>query len=66
MKPASTTGILRPSTRERHGIITRHDALKRRLPRYFTGYPCAKGHIAESDTKTGKCCECSGTHVDKS
>lgn len=62
MKPESSTGILRPQARERHGIVLRYDALRRGLPRYFTGYPCERGHIAERDTKTQKCVECGQAH----
>ncbi|WP_202049820.1 endonuclease VII domain-containing protein [Microvirga mediterraneensis] len=58
MHPESSTGILRKSVRDRHKIVTRRDALAQGLPRYFTGYPCNKDHIAERDTKTEKCCQC--------
>jgi hypothetical protein len=64
MKPESSTGILRPQARERHGIVLRYDALRRGLPRYFTGYPCDRGHIAERDTKTQKCVAC-GQHQER-
>jgi hypothetical protein len=33
--------------------------MARGLPRYFTGYPCKHGHIAERETDKGGCCECS-------
>lgn len=28
------------------------------LPRYFTGAPCKRGHIAERATRNGGCLEC--------
>lgn len=33
--------------------------------RYFTGKPCVHGHVAERDTKGGKCQECNRVHVRK-
>lgn len=39
-------------------IITRFDAKSLSLPRYYTGKPCKRGHVAERITSNGKCCEC--------
>lgn len=39
-------------------IILRRDAAARALPKYFTGKPCAHGHVAQRYTKTGVCCSC--------
>lgn len=39
-------------------IITRKEAIKRGLPRYFTGKPCKNGHISERVTKKCDCVEC--------
>lgn len=58
MKEPSQTGILRYKERERHGIVLRREALAKGLPRFFTGYPCSRGHLEERDTKTGKCLAC--------
>lgn len=37
---------------------SREDARKMGVNRYFTGEPCAHGHVAERDTKGGVCQEC--------
>jgi hypothetical protein len=39
-------------------IIKRKDAMSLGLSRYFTGKPCKNGHIAERETKTGRCFGC--------
>ena len=39
-------------------IITRKEALKRKLVRYFTGKPCVRGHISERTAIKGMCCQC--------
>lgn len=39
-------------------IITREEAIARGLTRYFTGEPCAQGHIAERHVVAGRCHEC--------
>jgi len=39
-------------------IITREEALKRGLTRYFTGEPCKHGHMAERYTKSSNCVVC--------
>lgn len=38
--------------------VTRIEAAKLGLPRYFTGEPCKKGHISKRVTLTGHCMEC--------
>lgn len=38
--------------------ISRNEARERGLKRFYTGDACSKGHFAERNTKTGKCCEC--------
>ena len=43
------------ATRE---IVTRREAWKRDLTRFFTGRPCEKGHVAERQTSNGSCVEC--------
>ena len=39
-------------------IVTRQEALKQGLPRFFTGRPCTHGHVDEKYTNNEKCCEC--------
>jgi len=39
-------------------IISRKEALKKGLQRYFTGKPCPYGHICERNTKDSKCNIC--------
>lgn len=39
-------------------LITRADALAQGLKRYFTGKPCARGHIAEHYVISCKCIIC--------
>ncbi len=39
-------------------VVTRDEARKARLVRYFTGEPCKHGHIAERLTRDGFCTEC--------
>lgn len=39
-------------------IITRNEAHERGLLRFFTGKPCARGHIAERATVNGVCFAC--------
>lgn len=34
-------------------------------PRYFTGNPCPKGHVAERNTRDGSCVECQREHSAK-
>lgn len=40
-------------------IITRKEAKFKGLPVYFSGKPCAQGHICERRTINGSCVECS-------
>ena len=39
-------------------IISRAQAKKRNLPRYFTNKPCKEGHVAELVTANGQCVTC--------
>jgi 5-methylcytosine-specific restriction endonuclease McrA len=39
-------------------IISRKEALRRRLTRYFTDRPCKQGHVAERYVSTWTCVEC--------
>jgi hypothetical protein len=39
-------------------VITRQEALKNNIRRYFTGKPCKREHIAERNTSSGTCSEC--------
>lgn len=39
-------------------IITRQDAIARGLPRYFTGVPCSRGHVAHRRVMSPACIEC--------
>jgi hypothetical protein len=43
-------------------VITKAEAKKQGLSRYFTGKPCAKGHIAEKYVNSDKCIQC---HADR-
>src|SRR6516162_3356005 len=38
--------------------LTRSQAKRRGLVRYFSGKPCPRGHLAERQTSNGNCCEC--------
>lgn len=38
--------------------VARADAVAHGLPRYFTGLPCANGHIAQRNTKNRECISC--------
>lgn len=40
------------------GYISRNDAIKRGLTRYFTGKPCPYGHVSERMVSSYGCCEC--------
>lgn len=40
------------------GYISRADAVKKGLTRYFTGKPCPHGHISERMISSYGCCEC--------
>ena len=39
-------------------IITRKEAIKKRMKYYFTGKPCKHGHIAKRFIIGSNCCEC--------
>jgi len=39
-------------------IITRKDAKRRKLKRYFNGSPCPNDHISERYLSSGACVEC--------
>jgi ribosomal protein L44E len=38
--------------------ITRNEAITQGLPRFFTGKPCARGHVSERWTASKNCVEC--------
>lgn len=40
-------------------VISRSDALRLRLARFFTGEPCVHGHVAERYVSSGGCTQCS-------
>lgn len=46
-------------------IISRKEAFKLSLKRYFTGKPCKYGHTHERYTKGGECCICRKNRTDK-
>lgn len=39
-------------------LISREEAIKRHLPRYFTGKPCRSGHVCERFTVNWDCVSC--------
>jgi hypothetical protein len=39
-------------------VISKTEALREGLPRYFTGKPCSHGHVAEKLTRNSHCVEC--------
>lgn len=43
---------------QQRAIVTRAEAKAAGLKRYFTGVPCAKGHISERRSSTSNCIEC--------
>lgn len=43
---------------ENYTIVSRPDARKLGLKRYFNGDPCTFGHISQRQTKNCVCCEC--------
>jgi hypothetical protein len=43
--------------------ISRKDALRLGLARYFTGKPCKHGHIAERYLPNGECLDCTPARV---
>jgi len=38
--------------------ITRSEAKKQRLTRYYTGKPCLHGHVSKRATRNGECLDC--------
>ena len=38
--------------------VSRSDAMRQGLKRYFTGIPCSRGHVSERYTSSAKCVEC--------
>src|SRR3990167_6062380 len=40
------------------GVVSRHEAIGQNLPRFFTGRPCRRGHLAERRVDGGHCIEC--------
>lgn len=42
--------------------VSRQEALKNGLVKYYTGVSCKKGHDSERNTKQGHCCECNKIH----
>lgn len=47
----------------RSKTISRAEAIRRRLSRYFTNKPCPRGHLAERYTASRSCCACSDASV---
>lgn len=41
-----------------YALLDRKMAAHKRLKHYFTGVPCAKGHLARRYTSTGNCTTC--------
>lgn len=46
------------------GFMSRSDAKKNKLTRYFTGKICSHGHISERMVSTGACVKCLRTHTE--
>lgn len=46
-------------------IVTRKEALEKRLTRYCTGKPCHRGHFADRYTLSCKCTICDKEDVEK-
>ena len=44
-------------------IITRTEAAKLGLTKYYTGVACRNGHICERYTVNGACVECNASHA---
>jgi 5-methylcytosine-specific restriction endonuclease McrA len=40
------------------GVVSKSDAKAIGLPRYFTGVPCIRGHLAERQVSNGGCLDC--------
>jgi hypothetical protein len=43
--------------------MTKSEAKTQELKRYNTGKPCAKGHMADRNTKSGRCIICNRDSV---
>lgn len=59
--PTRTKGKTGPKIIERPAptiIITRDEAIRLRIPRYFDGKPCKWGHVAERTVSRRACTEC--------
>lgn len=39
-------------------FVSRQDAIARKLPTYFVGRKCKRGHVSAYFTGSGVCCEC--------
>ena len=46
-------------------IISREMAIRKGLPRYFTGLPCRNGHVAERTLKKWECVTCKAEHDER-
>lgn len=44
-------------------IITRSEAAKAGLTKYYTGAACRNGHVSERYTVNGACVECNASHA---
>lgn len=44
-------------------IVTRQEAFRLGITRYFTGKPCKNGHLAERDTLRGDCLQCRNAYM---
>lgn len=55
---AEVSGMATPIVAQQTQIITRSQALKLGLARYFTGKPCKRGHISERYSAGGACYAC--------
>ncbi|WP_261097664.1 hypothetical protein [Serratia quinivorans] len=44
-------------------IITRTEAAKSGLTKYYTGVACRNGHVCERYTVNGACVECNANHT---
>lgn len=46
-------------------IISRQEAIKKNIKRYFTGISCKRGHFSERGVSGGNCLECAKIHEKK-
>lgn len=49
-----------PEPATTHAVISRKEARRQGLTKYFTGKRCKNGHISQRYTKSGICCACQG------